>query len=73
MVRQISIILSNVCEDRQLQLSLFEESKVKEQELGYVIDAIRKKYGPNAILRAVSYTKAGTSRHRNQLVGGHRT
>ncbi|MEC1718347.1 Y-family DNA polymerase [Schinkia azotoformans] len=71
-VRQISIALSNVCDDEQLQLSLFEENKVKERELGYVMDAIRKKHGPNAILRAVSYTKAGTSRHRNKLVGGHK-
>ncbi len=71
-VRQISITLSNVCDDEQLQLSLFEENKVKERELGYVMDSIRKKHGPNAILRAVSYTKAGTSRHRNKLVGGHR-
>ncbi|WP_458412586.1 DNA polymerase thumb domain-containing protein [Schinkia sp. CFF1] len=71
-VRQISITLSNICEDEVLQLSLFEENKVKEHELGYVMDAIRKKHGPNAILRAVSYTKAGTARHRNKLVGGHK-
>ena len=71
-VRQISITLSNVCDDEQIQLSLFEENKVKERELGYVMDAIRKKHGPNAILRAVSYTKAGTALHRNKLVGGHR-
>lgn len=71
-VRQISITLSNICEDEVLQLSLFEENKVKEHELGYVMDAIRKKHGSNAILRAVSYTKAGTARHRNKLVGGHK-
>ncbi|MEC1714777.1 Y-family DNA polymerase [Schinkia azotoformans] len=71
-VRQISITLSNVCDDEQIQLNLFEENKGKERELGYVMDAIRNKFGPNAILRAVSYTKAGTALHRNKLVGGHK-
>lgn len=71
-VRQISITLSNVCDDEELQLNLFEENKIKERELGYVMDAIRKKHGSNAILRAVSYTKAGTTLHRSKLVGGHK-
>ncbi|NSL50429.1 Y-family DNA polymerase [Calidifontibacillus erzurumensis] len=70
-VRKISVTLSNVSDDDMLQLSLFEENKVRERELGYVMDAIRKKHGPNAILRAVSYTKAGTARRRNKLIGGH--
>ncbi|WP_017755674.1 Y-family DNA polymerase [Calidifontibacillus oryziterrae] len=71
-VRQISITLSNVCDDEMVQLSLFQENKIKERELGYVMDAIRKKHGSNAILRAVSYTKAGTTLHRSKLVGGHK-
>ncbi|MED4353560.1 UV damage repair protein UvrX [Schinkia azotoformans] len=71
-VRQISITLSNVCNDDEIQLSLFdEENQLKKRNLGYTMDAIRKKHGPNAILRAVSYTDGGTSRHRNNLVGGH--
>jgi DNA polymerase V len=36
------------------------------------MDGIRGKYGSDAILRAVSYTNAGTSRHRSKLVGGHK-
>ncbi|MDX5476770.1 MAG: UV damage repair protein UvrX, partial [Bacillaceae bacterium] len=42
------------------------------RELGYVMDRIRSKYGSDALLRAVSYTNAGTARHRSRLVGGHK-
>lgn len=33
------------------------------------MDGIRSKYGSNAILRAVSYTPAGTAIHRAGLTG----
>ncbi|WP_078556714.1 DNA polymerase thumb domain-containing protein [Bacillus alkalicellulosilyticus] len=71
-VRQISITLSNVHDDSVQQLSLFEPNKPKQKDLSYVMDAIREKYGSNALLRAVSYTKAGTARHRSTLLGGHK-
>ncbi|MDX8359716.1 MULTISPECIES: UV damage repair protein UvrX [Bacillaceae] len=71
-VRKISIALSNIEDDLNMQLSLFEMNKPKQQALGYCMDEIRRKYGSNAILRAVSYTDAGTARHRSTLVGGHK-
>ena len=55
-----------------MQLSLFEERKWQKRKLGETIDQIRKKYGTTAILRAVSYTDAGTAIHRAGLLGGHR-
>ncbi|MGN7298524.1 Y-family DNA polymerase [Ferdinandcohnia sp. SAFN-114] len=71
-VRKISIALSNIEDDTQMQLDLFYLNRVKQHKLGYVMDGIRGKYGSDAILRAVSYTNAGTSRHRSKLVGGHK-
>jgi DNA polymerase V len=71
-VRQISIALSNIMSDEEMQLSLFDQMRPKRQKLGYTMDAIRAKHGSDAILRAVSYTKAGTARHRSKLVGGHK-
>lgn len=71
-VRQISVRLSNITEDTFMQLDLFNERKSKQIELGYTMDKIRNKYGSTAILRAVSYTPAGTSIHRSQLIGGHK-
>lgn len=73
-VRQISVSLSHFQADHHVQLDLFEPERDngKERELGYVMDEIRDLYGPNALLRASSYTDAGTARHRNLLIGGHR-
>ena len=71
-VRQISITLANLVDDSMLQLSLFEPNRFKERALGYAVDRIRDRHGPNALLRAVSYTDAGTARKRATLVGGHK-
>ncbi|MEI5908221.1 UV damage repair protein UvrX [Bacillus spongiae] len=71
-VRKISITLSNIIEDESIQLDLFRPNLSKKRELGYVMDRLRNRYGSGAILRAVSYTDAGTSRHRARLVGGHK-
>ncbi|MFD1018576.1 Y-family DNA polymerase [Thalassobacillus hwangdonensis] len=70
-VRKISIALSNIEEDTSMQLNLFDIGRDRKRELGYVMDSIRDKYGKDALLRAVSYTEAGTALHRSKLVGGH--
>jgi len=70
-VRQISISLANIQEDTSVQLDLFSDNRVGERRLGYIMDGIRDKYGETALLRAVSYTEAGTSLQRSKLVGGH--
>lgn len=71
-VRQIAISLGNIADDYQMQLDLFDTNRWKRHELGYTVDRIRNRFGSGALLRAVSYTKAGTTRHRAKLVGGHK-
>ncbi|MGV3464301.1 MAG: DNA polymerase thumb domain-containing protein [Heyndrickxia sp.] len=71
-VRQITITLSNIVNDRSIQLNLFEPNKAKSHDLGYVVDKIRDKFGSASILRAVSFTEAGTALKRAALVGGHK-
>ncbi|MDP4162164.1 MAG: UV damage repair protein UvrX [Bacillota bacterium] len=71
-VRQISISFGNLVDDVEMQLSLFDHGSSKRRELGYVMDRIRNRYGSGALLRAVSYTLAGTAKHRATLVGGHK-
>ena len=71
-VRQISVAISNLDDDNEMQLDLFYTNRIKQRKIGYVMDSIRNKYGSDAILRAVSYTNAGTARHRSKLVGGHK-
>ncbi|WP_251551279.1 DNA polymerase thumb domain-containing protein [Neobacillus muris] len=71
-VRQISISLGNIVEDCEMQLDLFDMGAYKRRELGYVVDSVRRRFGPGALLRAVSYTSGGTAKHRATLVGGHK-
>ena len=71
-VRKISVSLSNIQDDIHMQLDLFQPDQEKKRMLGYVMDGIRERHGSTALLRAVSYTNAGTARLRSKLVGGHR-
>ncbi|WP_449620314.1 Y-family DNA polymerase [Robertmurraya sp. Marseille-Q9965] len=71
-VRQIMISLGNIVDDNEFQLNLFDLGAWKKRELGYVVDRIRGRYGPGSLLRAISYTDAGTALARAKLVGGHK-
>ncbi len=70
-VRQLSISLSNLADEYSMQLSLFDRTKWKKRKLGETVDELRSKYGSAAVLRAVSFTDAGTARQRAGLIGGH--
>ncbi|CAM3454791.1 UV-damage repair protein [Bacillus inaquosorum] len=72
-VRSISVTLSNIEDDVNQQLSLFEVDNEKRRKLGFVMDGIRNKYGSKAILRAFSYTTAGTALHRAGITSGHKS
>jgi DNA polymerase V len=71
-VRQISLSLGNLVDDKEFQLDLFDMGAAKRRELGYVVDSVRGRFGAGSLLRAVSYTAAGTAKHRATLVGGHK-
>ncbi|MFJ7973523.1 DNA polymerase thumb domain-containing protein [Psychrobacillus sp. NPDC096389] len=71
-IRKLAISITNLEPEYSMQLSLFEEDNWKVRELGKTMDYLRSKYGSNAILRAVSYTEAGTARKRAGLLGGHK-
>lgn len=69
-IRRTYITLDNLYDDHDLQLDLFED-QAKKKDIGYVMDHIRDKYGPTAILRATSYTNAGIIIDRSKKIGGH--
>ncbi|MNG34587.1 DNA polymerase IV [compost metagenome] len=56
-----------------MQLSLFRDEEQIQREiiLSKTMDAIRKKYGKNSLLRASSYLPDATGRKRNNFIGGH--
>ena len=69
-VRSLGVSLSRLTTDQSIQLNLFEDRN-KKTELGYVMDEIKERFGPTAILRAVSLTRAGQALNRAQKIGGH--
>ncbi|MEF7557420.1 Y-family DNA polymerase [Bacillus thuringiensis] len=73
-IRSISISLTNLIQEGEEQISLFDNITQREQEvkLTKVMDEIRTRFGKNSILRGVSYTHNATARYRNTLIGGHR-
>ncbi|MFD1040200.1 DNA polymerase IV [Virgibacillus byunsanensis] len=70
-IRRVYVTLDNLFEKGETQLDLFED-RSKKNDIGYVMDAIRNKYGSNAILRASSYTDAGITLERSKKIGGHK-
>ena len=64
--------IGDIWDEESLQLSLFED-RTKERALAKAMDAIRDKFGPNALLRAVSYTPGSVARIRNGYIGGHQS
>ena len=71
-VRQISLSITKLENEQSIQLSLFDKCNWHGRQMGKVMDDIRNRYGPTAILRAVSLTDAGTAIKRSELVGGHK-
>ncbi len=69
-VRLIHVSLTNLQQDEIVQLDMFENNQ-RERELGYVMDAIKQKYGSTSIIRARSLTAGGTILNRAGKIGGH--
>lgn len=74
-IRSINISLTNLLQEGEEQISLFDNVPKREQEvkLTKVMDEIRTRFGKNSILRGISYTHSATARHRNTLIGGHKS
>ncbi|GGN65730.1 MULTISPECIES: DNA polymerase IV [Oceanobacillus] len=69
-IRHVYVTLGNLYDHEDIQLDLFED-RLKKNNIGYVMDAIRDKYGSTSILRASSYTEAGILLDRSKKIGGH--
>ncbi|MFC7394767.1 DNA polymerase IV [Scopulibacillus cellulosilyticus] len=69
-VRRLTVNLSNLCSDKVRQISFFD-SYDSRREIGYTMDQIKQRYGPDAIIRAISLTEAGQAADRAKKIGGH--
>lgn len=72
MIRHVNVGLTKLYdkEDADIQLDLFED-RTKKNDIGYVMDSIRYRFGSTAILRASSYMDAGVTLERSNKIGGH--
>ena len=61
-------------DDGMYQLDLFTDFDILEKERGLqeALLKVRRKYGPNALLRGFNYMNGSTARERNRQIGGHR-
>ena len=72
-IRRVSLVLGGLIKKEGVQLNLFEDFKKTQEndELNYVIDNIKDKYGKNSILKATSLLSDSTIKERNKKIGGH--
>lgn len=70
-VRKISISLTNLTTDNEIQLNFFSPL-LKEKRLAIAMDTIRDRYGYNAILRASSYKHGSIASEMKNKIGGHK-
>lgn len=69
-VSRLFISLNQLSDDTVMQLTLFED-RMKAYKLERATDAIKDKYGSDAIMHASSLLESGVARERAQQIGGH--
>lgn len=70
-VRTIAVSCTHLSKRYGEQLDIFSQHSTRMLALEETMDAIRRKYGKTAIMRANSLLKGGTFLERSKLVGGH--
>lgn len=89
LVRRINITAEDVVKETDYkkikqyeQINIFTDYKAKEQqkqkeqrekELQKAVLNIKSKYGKNAILKGMNFIEGGTTRERNEQIGGHKS
>ena len=75
LVRRMGVAATNtLADDGSCQLDMFTDYEAldRERNLQKALLEVRKKYGPNAILRGSNFLEGGTLRERNMQIGGHK-
>ena len=84
LVRRVTICANNIMwkdavkkEEENKQLSLFDmmeagEEKLEEARMQETLIAIKKKFGKNAVVKAMNLEEGATAMSRNKQIGGHK-
>jgi DNA polymerase V len=77
LIHRITLSLDGVAfsDQRGLQMDLFSDPAKLEREhrRQQAMNAVRDKFGKNAMLRAMDLLPNATARERNRQIGGHRS
>ncbi len=65
-IRQIGISVSKLSDEKEMQLTFFDEKIEKNDELNKMIDNVRNKYGKNSIVRGANLYKK-ENKHKDFL------
>lgn len=87
LIRRLTITVNHLLNDNEVlssskaeQLTLFDtpddiaktkENEAREKRMQRVVIDIKKRFGPNAILKGTSFQEGATARERNKSIGGH--
>lgn len=74
-VRRMTLTFNNVVDETYRQYDLFTDpvELEKEHQLQKAMLDIKEKFGKNAILKGMNLEQSGTTRERNQQIGGHKS
>lgn len=74
-VRRMTLTFNNVVDETYRQYDLFTDPAELEREyqLQKAMLDIKEKFGKNAILKGMNLEQSGTTRERNQQIGGHKS
>lgn len=70
--KAVQLDLFGDTEEQQQKIQKEKEERAKERRMQEALLNIKKKFGKNAILNAVSYSEGATARERNNQIGGHK-
>ena len=72
-IKAIAVGFADVKEEAMSSYSLFEDQDdiAKQKKLRDSLLIIEEKFGKNAVLRGIDFTKSATQKERNMMIGGH--
>ena len=70
LIRRVGVSISNICKNH-FQMSIFDNLDKREDKVIDSICKIRKVYGKNSLVRAVSLVPDSNQLNRNLMIGGH--
>lgn len=70
--RAVQLDLFGIAQHREADAETIRQKTDEERRRQETVLAMQRKYGKNAILKGMNFLQGGTTRERNEQIGGHR-